>query len=102
MRACLDFISGDYALEGDDIRSKWRNLNFDDLPFQEWVHIAIVKTGETLQVYVNGTFIDSRTVAAYTSAMAIWIPRRLANAGSWLHPRISPPDSSSPTVSRSP
>ena len=32
IRACLDFISGDYRLLGDDVNSAWRGLLFEELP----------------------------------------------------------------------
>jgi len=31
IRACLDFISGDYRLHGDDVSSTWRGLSFEEL-----------------------------------------------------------------------
>lgn len=31
IRACLDFIQGEYSLLGDDIQSRWRGWKFEDL-----------------------------------------------------------------------
>jgi hypothetical protein len=31
IRACLDFINGDYALDSEDVDSRWRDLTFEDL-----------------------------------------------------------------------
>lgn len=35
MRACLDYIAGDYAMDGDDVQSKWRGSKFEDLEPEE-------------------------------------------------------------------
>jgi uncharacterized protein with ParB-like and HNH nuclease domain len=31
VRACLDFVFGEYALEGEDVDARWRELTFDEL-----------------------------------------------------------------------
>lgn len=31
IRACLDFVAGNYRLAGDDVTTRWRGLKFDDL-----------------------------------------------------------------------
>jgi hypothetical protein len=31
IRACLDFVQGAYAMDGDEVQARWRGLRFDDL-----------------------------------------------------------------------
>jgi uncharacterized protein with ParB-like and HNH nuclease domain len=35
IRACLEFVAGDYALEGEDVSSRWRGSKFVDLSPEE-------------------------------------------------------------------
>lgn len=35
IRACLDYVAGDYALEGEDVSARWRGVKFVDLSPEE-------------------------------------------------------------------
>ncbi len=35
IRACLDYVMGEYALEGEEVQARWRGLKFDDLDDDE-------------------------------------------------------------------
>jgi hypothetical protein len=35
IRACLDYVTGDYALEGEDVSARWRGVKFVDLGPEE-------------------------------------------------------------------
>jgi len=43
LRACLDFVSGAYSLEGNDVTLRWRELKFDDLEPEEKQRIFAYK-----------------------------------------------------------
>lgn len=61
-------------------RFEWRpqdmpnNAEYGDLPFQEWVHLAVVKDGDSLQAYFNGVPAGSTTIVNdFANAMAFFI-----------------------------
>ena len=82
IRACLDYVTGQFGLEGNDVSSRWRGLRFDDLKDDEKQALF----GYKLVVRVLPAMSDEdlrRIFARLNRNVVALNPQELRNATYW-------------------
>lgn len=82
IRACLDYLAGQYALEGEEVQARWRGLRFDDLNDDEKQSIF----GYKLVVRILPAMSDEdlrRIFARLNRNVVALNPQELRNATYW-------------------